>query len=421
MSMSKFMALLKGDFREDWRGKVFLFMSSQLLSLFGSSIVGFAVVWYITLETGSSSMMTISILASFLPQIIIAPFAGVWADRYNRKLLIMLSDSLTALATLALVIFFLTGNGSFTLIFIISAVRSVGSGIQSPAVGAILPQIVPMDQLTRINGLNNSLGSMMMLISPAVAGAMLGTAGFGYTLMIDVITAALAVGVLSFLSVRSQRKQLEEGEKGVFKELRAGIRYTRHHPFIGRLLIIYAIFFFLVTPAAFLSPIMIARSFGPEVWRLTFNEIFWTGGAIFGGIIITVMGHFKDKVKTLALSSLGFGITFILLGLSPNFTFYIVVMFVAGIFMPFFGTAETVLIQENVEECMLGRVYSLVQLIISAVMPLGMLFFGPLGDRLRIETIMIASGIGILLLIPTIWRTKIVRKEEGSREDECEI
>ena len=76
--MSKFMALLKGDFREDWRGKVFLFMSSQLLSLFGSSIVGFAVVWYITLETGSSSMMTISILASFLPQIIIAPFAGVW-------------------------------------------------------------------------------------------------------------------------------------------------------------------------------------------------------------------------------------------------------------------------------------------------------------------------------------------------------
>ena len=112
MSMSKFIALLRGDFREDWRGKVFLFMASQLLSLFGSSIVGFAVVWYITLETGSSSMMTISILASFLPQIIIAPFAGVWADRYNRKLLIMLSDSLTALATLVLVIFFLTGNGS---------------------------------------------------------------------------------------------------------------------------------------------------------------------------------------------------------------------------------------------------------------------------------------------------------------------
>jgi DHA3 family macrolide efflux protein-like MFS transporter len=408
--------------QNNWKIKAFIFLSSQLMSQFGSAVVGFAVVWYITLETGSSSLMTISILSTFIPQIIIALFAGVWADRYNRKFLIIFSDLLTASATLVLVIYFLSGHESFTLIFIISAIRSVGAGIQMPAVGAILPQIVPMDKLTRVNGINSALGSGMMLISPAVAGIVLGTFGFGYTLLLDVITALLAVVILTFLRVRKQKVKISldsEGnpQTGIFLELKEGLSYTRNHPFIRRLLIIYAVFFFMVTPAAFLTPIMIARSFGPEVWRLTANEIFWTGGALLGGALIAFRGSFKDKIKTLAISSMGFGITFMLLGFSTNFTFYLAVMFIAGIFMPYFGTAETVLLQENVEEHMLGRVYSIVQIIVSAVMPLGMLIFGPLGDSLRIETILIASGVGVLALTPYIWRTKIGKGEENHESE----
>lgn len=400
------------DFRENWKVKAFIFLSSQLLSQFGSAVVGFSVIWYITLETGSSGLMTISILATFIPQIVIALFAGVWADRYNRKMLIIFSDLLTASATLVLVIYFLMGHESFTLIFIISAIRSVGAGIQMPAVGAILPQIVPMDKLTRINGINSALGSGMMLLSPAVAGIILGTFGFGYTLLLDVTTALLAVGILSFLKVRKQQVKASvdsEGNirEGTLWELRDGLSYTRNHAFISRLLIIYAVFFFMVTPAAFLTPIMIARSFGPEVWRLTANEIFWTGGAVLGGALIAFRGSFKDKIKTLAISSLGFGVTFVLLGLSTSFTFYLAVMFIAGIFMPFFGTAETVLMQESVEEHMLGRVYSIVQIIVSAVMPLGMLLFGPLGDLISIEKILIGTGVGIIFLTPYIWRTKV--------------
>ena len=131
------------DFRENWKVKAFIFLSSQLLSQFGSAVVGFSVIWYITLETGSSGLMTISILATFIPQIVIALFAGVWADRYNRKMLIIFSDLLTASATLVLVIYFLMGHESFTLIFIISAIRSVGAGIQMPAVGATCHRLYP--------------------------------------------------------------------------------------------------------------------------------------------------------------------------------------------------------------------------------------------------------------------------------------
>lgn len=397
--------------QDNWKTKAIIFLSSQILSLFGSSVVSYAVVWYITLKTGSASLMTVSILAAFLPQIVISLFAGVWADRYNRKLLIISSDLLTGVSTLVLAIYFLMGHESITLIFIISAIRSVGSGIQTPAVGAILPQIVPMEKMTRINGINSALTSVMMLLSPAVAGIFFATLGFGYTLLLDVVTAALAVGILSFLKVRTYQRKVKEGDEslkeGTLSELKAGLFYTRNNKLISRILIFYAVFFFMVSPAAFLTPIMIARSFGAEVWRLTANEMIWTAGAIFGGIIVAWLGEFRDKIRILAISTISFGITFILLGLSTNFIFYLCVMFASGIFLPFFSTAETVLILENVEEHMLGRVYSIVQIIISAVMPLGMLLFGPLGDVISIESILIGTGICILLLTPFIWRTKV--------------
>jgi len=399
--------------QNNWKRRTIIFLSSQILSIFGSSVASFAIVWYITLETGSATLMTVSILSAFMPQILISLFAGVWADRYNKKMLIILSDLLTAGATLVLVLYFLMGHESFALIFLISGIRSIGAGIQMPAVGAILPEIVPMEKMTRVNGINSSLTSAMMLLSPAVAGILLATVGFGYTLLVDVITALLAAAILFQLGPGGAVAAPRPSE-GTLAELKAGCLYTKNNQFICKLLIFYAIFFFMVSPAAFLTPIMIARSFGVEVWRLTANEIVWTLGAVFGGLIVAWWGSFENKIKTLAISSLGFGITFILLGVSTNFIFYLGVMFVAGIFLPFFTTAETVLILENVEEHMLGRVYSIVQIIISAVMPLGMLLFGPLGDMISIESLLIGTGICIMLLTPFIWKTKISREEENN-------
>ena len=149
------------------------------------------------------------------------------------------------------------GNESITLIFIISAIRSVGTGIQTPAVGAILPQIVPMEKMTRVNGINSALTSAMMLLSPAVAGIFFATLGFGYTLLLDVVTAALAVTIMSFLKVRTYQREIKDGDEslkeGTFSELKAGLSYTRNNKLISRILIFYAVFFFMVSPAASVS------------------------------------------------------------------------------------------------------------------------------------------------------------------------
>ncbi len=381
-----------------WKAKTAIFMTSQMFSLFGSSVVAYAVIWYITLETESSWLMAVSMLCSFVPQIIVSLFAGVWADRYNRKMIIILADLFTAVSTLVLAVLFLSGFRSLAMIFFITALRSLGSGVQAPAVSAILPQIVPMEKLTKVNGLNNALFSALQLLSPAVGGLLLATVGFGAAMFVDVISALIAVCILLFLRVALPQR--DNKEQSALRQLADGVRYTKAHPLLRRLLILFAVYFFMITPAAFLTPVMIARSFGEEVWRLSANEMVWTAGSLLGGVIISVWGGFKNKLATFMLSCAGFGVTFALLGIARNFYLYLFIMFVSGIFMPIASTVETVLIQETVEEEMLGRVFSIVQITITASMPLGMLLFGPLGDMVPIEWLLIASGCVLVALSP---------------------
>ncbi|HEX2980121.1 MAG TPA: MFS transporter, partial [Anaerolineaceae bacterium] len=175
----------------NWKKNTVLFLTSQTISLFGSFLVQYAITWHITLETQSGVMMTLSIISGFLPTFFLSPFAGVWADRYNRKLLIILSDSLIAVSTLVLAVLFLMGYDSIWLLFAASAVRAVGAGIQSPAVSAFLPGLVPEDQLTRVNGINSSIQALVTLVSPMASGALLAMATIEAIFFIDVVTAAI--------------------------------------------------------------------------------------------------------------------------------------------------------------------------------------------------------------------------------------
>lgn len=140
----------------NWKKSITRFLTAQTISLFGSSLVQYAIVWYITLTTSSGKMLTISTLCGFLPQILISLFAGVWIDRYDRKLMIMLSDSVIAVSTLLLAIAFLSGHKSVWLLFAALVVRSAGTGIQTPAVNAMIPQIVPQTHFMKINGINST-------------------------------------------------------------------------------------------------------------------------------------------------------------------------------------------------------------------------------------------------------------------------
>lgn len=391
------------DYR-DWKRKTTIFLCSQGISLFGSSLVAYAIIWYITLTTTSGSMMTISIIMSFLPQVLISMFAGVWADRYNRKHIIMLSDGLVAVSTLILAIFFFIGYREMWLIFAVSAIRSIGSGIQSPAVSAILPQFVPKDKLMKVNGIKGSIQSLINLLSPAAGGVILTMFSVEASFFVDVITAAIAISIMTELKVGKHVEYITMNEFEAISELKKGFKYIYNHKLIKSLLIYYVFFFLLISPAAFLTPLMVARSYGAEIWRLTLNEILFSGGAVLGGIIISSWGGFKNHMKTIAMSCFGFGVCTVLLGFSTNFIFFLTAMGMAGIFLPVFNAAESVMIQQSVENNMQGRVFGIIEIFAAGLMPVGMLFYGPLADVIKIENILIITGFLIAALACVIYK-----------------
>ncbi|HHY58975.1 MAG TPA: MFS transporter [Clostridia bacterium] len=375
----------------NWQKQVTLFLISQNLSIFGSSVVSYAIMWHITLETSSGTWMMWFTICSLLPQVVVSLWGGVWADRYNRKYLAMVPDALAALATLGLAVAFWAGYRSLLLLLVASFVRSVTQGIQAPAVLALYPQLVPVDRLTRVQGVNMTLNSILMLLAPAAGGVILGSLGIVWTFMVDVVTASLAVLVLSFIRVEKVRQS--GTASSVLAELKEGVLYAFRDRLLKSVLICYGVTFFLVTPAAMLTPLLVERVFGGDVWKLTANEIAWTVGTLIGGVFVSLKGQFRAKIPTVALGLVIHGFCFTLLGLARDFAFYLTAMGIAGFFMPMVSTAQTVLLQENVEQEMMGRVFSLVQIVSGLAMPVAILFFGPLADQVSIGSILVVTGV----------------------------
>lgn len=401
------MSSVKQNVMEHWKRDIILFLSSQTISLFGSSLVQYAIMWYVTLTTESGVMMTIYIICGFIPTFILSPIAGVWADRYNRKNLIMLADGMIAFSTLILAIVFLMGYDEIWLLFVMAAVRAVGAGIQTPAVGAILPQIVPKDKLTKVNGTNGTIQAVIMFVSPMVSAALLTMTSIEIIFFIDVITAAIAiVTLLVFFKIPVHEKAAEKQTTSYFNDLKQGLTYINQHAFLKKFFLFFAFFFVLMAPAAFLTPLQVTRSFGDEVWRLTTIEIFFSVGMMLGGGIIATWGGFKNKVHTMTFASILMGACTFALGVAPIFWLYLIFMAVFGVAMPIFNTPTMVLVQEKVEENYLGRIFGVFGMISTSMMPMGMLIFGPIADIIKIEWLLIGTGIFMVILSIFLFKSK---------------
>lgn len=397
---------------EDWKKRVILFLTSQTISLLGSSLTQYAIIWYVTLTTTSGIMLTISTLVTFIPQVLISLFAGVWADRYNRKHLIICADALVALSTLGLAFSFFMGYRELWIVFLVSAIRSVGTGIQTPTVNALIPQITPKAALMRVTGFNGSLQSLTMIVAPAVSGALLATVSVESTFFIDVVTAIIGISLLSLLKIPPHQRAQTSKDTGTAADLKTGILYAYRHPFIKVLLIFYALLMFLVTPTAFLTPLLIARTFGEEVWYLTANEVIYSVGAMIGGLIIVAWGGFKSRITTIMVFSILCGVFCLGLGLSPIFYVFLGFMLFVGLTVPFITTPITVLLQERVDEAMQGRVFSLVQIMAATAFPVGMTFFGPLADVMDVRLLVVITGILTALCGFVVYHNKVLRAQE---------
>ncbi len=406
----------------NWKRNIAFFITGQTISLIGSLFVQYAIMWYITLNTQSGIMMTISILCGFVPGLILAPFAGVWADRFNRKSLIIVADAFIAILTLITAFIFMFGYREIWLLFVVSVFRSLGQAIHQPSVSSVYPQIVPEDKLMRVQGVSQGIQSAMMVIAPIIGASLLTFTSLEVIFSIDFFTAALAIASLLFLvKIPKPIRHDSNAKIDYLFDIKMGLKYIKSHHFLIPFFTYIAIVMFFVAPAAFLSPLQVVRRFGDEVWRLSAIEIAFSAGMTVGGLIVGAWGGFKNRIYTMVFSLAFMGLSTMLFGIVGSFWVYIAVMVFMGLNLPFYNTPAIVMIQEKVEPDYMGRVFSVLGMINSSAMPLGMLFFGPLADYIAIEWLMLISGFVMMIMGLTILMNKGLVKAGEVRKKQIPI
>lgn len=393
-----------------WKRNITLFITAQNFFLFGSSAVYFAILWYIALKSSSGTWMMLATLATTLPQILISLFAGTWSDRYDRRRLLVLSSTFVSAITILLAIVYFWIDQSLWILLGIAAIRSLGTGVSTPVGNAFFPQLIPKEQITRMNGVNQTISSILLLISPLLSGYILNNLGMFAVFIVDLITAA--VGIVLLLNIKTLKSLFNKPKSTTssIQDIKTGLHFTFKNHGIRNFLIFTAIAFILIAPSSQLSTLFVKRTFGSNVWLLTLNELLWTIGSALGGLFISLHKQIPNKIKWIAIGFIGSGICFTLMGISTSFTLYLFFMFGSGIFMPIIQGTTNILIQENVPDLWMGRIFSLLQIVSTGIYPIAMLFFGPLADYVAIKWIMVATGL-LLVIVAFIFYKRLQNQQ----------
>ena len=384
--------------RGNWKRQAVLFFASQCVTLFGSQVVQMAIVWYVTLATDSGAWVAAFSLCAYLPQFFVSFIGGVWADRYHRKTLIVGADALIAAVTLVMMLMMPHMTDEPVLLaalLLMSIVRSAGAGIQNPAVNAVVAQLVPEEQLMRYNGIHAAMQSMVQFGAPAAAAVMLTMSTLRTTLIVDVATAVVGIGIFSFVHLPKQKEA--QNASSVFYDAWSGLRYAYRHVIVRKTLIIYGCFVFFTIPAGYLSGLLVSRVFGDTYWYLTAVELVGFGGMMLGGLLMSLWGRFRNRRRTLATGLYMFGAMAIGMGISHRFAWYLVFMLLYGVALTIVQTTMTTMLQANSDHALLGRVLGLMSSIYAGCYPAGMALFGPLADRMPLRWIMNLSGVALMM------------------------
>ena len=399
-----------------WKGRFFTIWTGQAFSLFGSNLVGFALIWWLTKTTGSATVLATASLAGLLPQVLLGPLAGTLVDRWNRRIIMIVADSVITLATLVLAALFALGWAEIWHVYLLMFVRSLAGGFHWPAMQASTSLMVPNEHLARIQGLNQILMGALNIISAPLGALLIEVLPLQGVLAIDVGTAMLAIVPLFFFTIPQPTKAklggAGEGKTSVWQDFRAGLRYASGWPGLVMIGIMATILNFLLNPAFSLLPILVFKYFGGQAIQLAWMESAWGIGVIIGGLLLSTWGGFKRRIITSMVGLLGMGVGSLVIGLLPPSALYlgIATMFFLGIVNPIVNGPLLAAVQAAVSPEMQGRVFTLISSVAAAMSPLGLILAGPVADNLGVQTWFILGGVvtglmGVIgFFIPAVMR-----------------
>ncbi len=395
---------------EHWKRKFTLLGIGQAVSILSSSILQIAIVWHLTQRTGSAAVVTMSTLSGYLPRAVLGLFTGAFIDRYSRKLIIILSDALIALAALALAAASLADEPPIPFIFAILFVRSVGAAFHGPALGAIIPTVVPKEQLARCSGFLQGFESVSLLLSPALTAILFTVWRLGHIVLLDVAGAAVAVLIVLFLRLPKSAREGSGERVRLWRDTKEGFAVVRARRGMTALLVISTLYAFIYFPIGSMYPLITMTYFGGTVADSGLVEIAFSGGTLLGALLLGWLGNRLSKAPAIAASIGVYGAGAMLTGLlAPAqlraFTALSVVM---GVTIPFFYGLRIAVFQSRVPNEYLGRVLSLMGSVSLFAGPLGLTLGGVFSDTAGVERCFFYSGTlavclaAVILAVPSV-------------------
>lgn len=383
---------------ENWKKVFAVIWSGQLASILSSSVVGYAVIFWMSLETGSAEVLAYAAMSGMLPQSLLGMVAGAYVDRWDRKRTMIFADSFIALCTLALAVLFWFGAAHMWHIYVLLACRSAGSAFHMPAMQASVPLLAPASQLTRIAGVNQMIASLSNIAGPALGALLLGITSIGNILLLDVAGAAIACTSLLFVRIPNPVRSTLKPE--LLREIREGFSAIRAVRGMGTLFTISILVFFFLLPVGVLFPLMTLQHFGGNAYDMSLIEIVWGGGSLVGGAIMGLRTYKVNRVALINSVNMIIGGSFLLSGLLPPSGFFLFTLLTAaeGIAGGIFNASFVSVVQSRIDSAVLGRVMSLYYSMGLLPSALGLLGTGFLAEQVGLTTTFVVSGTVICLL-----------------------
>ena len=394
---------MNGEPPRRWMHRFLAIWTGQQLSVIGSRAGQFALVWWLTLETGSVSVLATASLVAMIPRIVLGPIAGAAADRWNRQTMMILADSFVALAGLWLAWLFWSDAMQIWHIYVLMLARAIGGAFHGPAMAASTALMVPSRHYTRISGLNNTLQGLLDLVGAPLGALLLSVMTLDGIMLIDVATAAFAILPLLILRIPQPKTENVSSlrSRSLLSNTREGLRFVLG--WRGLMIFLGGIWILQVAtmPALSLLPLLVRTHYGGGATEYSMFSVAIGLGMVLGGLALTIWGGFSRKVHTILLGFSGVGLSTFLLGFVPGQFLWIglVLIFVTGLMIPMVNGPIGAVVQATVPHEMQGRVFGLLGSVSALTTPIGLGVIALLGDAIRVPVLFVVVGVTHFIVI----------------------
>ena len=388
---------------DNWKRVFAIIWTGQFLSILTSSIVNFAIVLWLSLETGSAEVLAFATMAALLPQSVLGLFTGIFIDRWKRKRVMIMADSFIAFCTLILAVLFYFDLAKISHIYVLLALRSVGSAFHMPAMQASVPLLAPKSELMRIAGINQVIQSVCNIAGPALAGLFITMMKMTNILLLDVAGAAFACLSLCFVFIPDPSHEERNSELHLWREAKEAIMEVRNQYGLSWLFLLSILATFVIMPVSVLFPLMTLNHFAGNAFQVSLVEVSWGGGALLAGALLGLKKYRWNEILLITGMYIALGLTFLFSGLLPvsGFIWFAVLTALGGVCGSLYFATFTTVIQSRIDPGVMGRVFSFYMSFSMLPSMIGLLSTGFLADSIGLGNTFIISG-GFLCLIGII-------------------